>query len=86
MGPCCIQVQMSHFEKFPAHELNMLREELMQSGLDTFQAADLISGFLAQHGYGVSASEARIATTNSEIVRCTLPRLQEELEKLAQVM
>ena len=58
----------------------------MQSGLDSFQAAELISGFLVQHGYGVSSAAARTTVSSIEIVGCTLPRLQEELEKIAMVM
>ncbi len=77
---------MNAFEQFPAHELKNLREELMQSGLDSFQAAELVSGFLAQHGYGVSSDDARTTVSSIEIVGCTLPRLQEELEKIALVM
>ena len=77
---------MNAFEQFPVHELKYLREELMQSGLDSFQAAELISGFLAEHGYGVSSADARKTVSSIEIVGCTLPRLQEELEKIALVM
>ena len=77
---------MCNFEKFPSHELKALREELMQSTLDSFHVAELLSGFLAQHGYGVSHHEARTTASEVEIVGCTLPRLQEELEKLALVM
>ena len=81
----CIQSGMNSFEQFPAHELRNLREELMQSGLDSFQAAELISGFLAQHGYGVSSDDARTTVSSIEIVSCTIPMLQEELEKIAMV-
>jgi hypothetical protein len=77
---------MSNFEKFAPHELKALREELMESTLDSFHVAELLSGFLTQHGYGVSHYEARTAASEVEIVGCTLPRLQEELEKLAFVM
>lgn len=79
-------MMMSDFEKFPAHELKALREELMQSGLDSFQVAELLSAFLTQHGYGVSSDEARTTASQIELSVCTLPRLQEELEKLALVM
>lgn len=77
---------MATFEQFPPHELKTLREELMQSGLDSYQVAELLAGFLTQHGYGVSSDHARAAAATQEIVGCTLPRLQEELEKLAFVM
>ena len=77
---------MNGFEKFPPHELKTLHDELKQSGLDSFQIAELLSGFLVQHGYGVSTAQARTTATSIEVVSCTLPRLQEELEKLARVM
>ncbi len=77
---------MTGFEKFPPHELKTLHDELKQSGLDSFQIAELLAGFLMQHGYGVSTAQARTAATSIEVVSCTLPRLQEELEKLALVM
>src|ERR1035437_1177816 len=41
-------------EKFTAADLSSLREELLQSGLDSWQAAELISSFLNVRGYGVS--------------------------------
>jgi hypothetical protein len=77
---------MNDFEKFKADELNLLRGELQRSGLDTFQIAELLAAFLIQRGYGVSSSEARSAGARIEASGCTLPCLQEELEKLAFVM
>jgi hypothetical protein len=72
--------------KFPADELDGLRSELSQDGLDTFQAAELIAAFLAAHGYGVSNAAARVAASRIAPLGCKLPLLQEELEKLAWVM
>ena len=77
---------MKDFEKFPADDLALLRTELLCAGLDTFQVGELIAGFLAQRGYGVSTDEARAAVTHIEAAGCTLPCLQEQLEKLAVVM
>jgi hypothetical protein len=77
---------MSDFEKFKADELALLRTELQKSGLDSFQVGELLSGFLVQRGYGVSAEEARAAAAHIEASGCTLPCLQEELEKLAVFM
>ncbi len=74
---------MSEFEKFPEDQLQMLRHELLQSGLDSFQSAELLTAFLAQHGYGVSHDEARTAATRMESVNFSLPHLQEELERIA---
>ena len=73
-------------EKFSAADLSSLREELMQSGLDHWQAAELIGSFLAVRGYGVSSMAARGAASRIESVGCSLKCMQEELEKLALVM
>ena len=77
---------MSGIEKFPTNELKNLRDEMRQAGLDCFQSADLLAAFLVQHGYGVSHTDARVAASRIEQVNFALPRLQEELEKLAWVM
>lgn len=73
-------------EQFPVADLTGLREDLMKSGLDSWQAADLISSFLVARGYGVSTHDARIAAFRMESISCSLRCLQEELEKIAQVM
>jgi hypothetical protein len=73
-------------EKFSANDLCSLRDELMQSGLDSWQAAELISAFLNGRGYGVSSVAARASASRIESVGCSLQSMQEELEKLALVM
>jgi hypothetical protein len=73
-------------EQFPEADLAGLREELLKAGLDSWQAAELISGFLAAHGYGVSTQEARTAALNMDSYGCSLQCLQAELEKLAHIM
>lgn len=73
-------------EKFALTDLTSLREELLQSGLDSWQAAELIGAFLIGRGYGVSNHAARTAATRIESVGCSLKCMQEELEKLALVM
>jgi hypothetical protein len=78
--------ERSTVEKFSATDLSSLREELMQSGLDFWQAAELISAFLNVRGYGVSNHAARGAASRIESVGCSLKTMQEELEKLAFVM
>ena len=74
----------SAMEKFTATDLSSLREELMQSGLDSWQAAELISSFLNVRGYGVSNHAARGAV--AAIESGSLTAMREELEKLAYVM
>ncbi len=73
-------------EKFSDADLIGLREDLMKSGLDSWQAADLISSFLAARGYGVSMQDARKAAFRMDVYSCSLSCLQEELERIAQVM
>ncbi len=73
-------------EKFSQTDLDSLRNELLHSGLDSWQAAELISSFLIGKGYGVSNYEARHAASRIESVGCSLSCVQEELEKLALVM
>ncbi|HTD95599.1 MAG TPA: hypothetical protein VK627_01670 [Edaphobacter sp.] len=75
-----------HVEKFTPADLAGLREELMKSGLDSWQSAELIRGFLSARGYGVSMQDARNAIFRMESIGCSLKCLQEELEKLAHVM
>ena len=76
----------AHVEQFAEADLTGLREDLMKSGLDSWQAADLISSFLSGRGYGVSNHAARKAASRLELRGCSLQCIQEELEKLAYVM
>lgn len=73
-------------EKFPMPELQELREGLQQNGLDSWQAADLISTFLAGRGYGVSRQGVREAVSRLDLPGRTMDSMQAELEKLAMVM
>ena len=77
---------MNFYERFAEADLSTLRQELMQSGLDSWQAAELISAFLTARGYGVSNHEARGAAARIESVGCSIKSMQEELERLALVM
>ena len=78
--------EKNHIELFSVADLTGLREEVMRSGLDSWQAADLISAFLVARGYGVSTVDARRVTSRMESIGCSLKCLQAELEKLALVM
>ncbi len=73
-------------ERFSNSELASLRNELLQSGLDSWQAAELISSFMSGRGYGVSSHRAREAATRIESVGCSFESMHRELEKLALVM
>ncbi len=73
-------------QTFTTSDLSTLREELRKSGLDSWQAGELISDFLIARGYGVSNSEARTAAGRLEVVGCNLQCMQEELSRLALMM
>ncbi len=70
-------------EKFAATDLTELRKELQQAGLDTWQAAELISSFLSGRGYGVANDDLRNATMRIDSFSGSIQRMQEELEKVA---
>jgi hypothetical protein len=65
-------------EKFSVPELTALRTELLQ-GFDSKDATELVQMFLAGHGYGVSAEEARDAVSRAGILGGTLEAFQREL-------
>ena len=73
-------------QTFTQSDLSSLKEELQQSGLDSWQAGELISAFLSGRGYGVSNSEARHAAGRIESLGCNIQCLQEELSRLALMM
>ncbi|AFL87305.1 hypothetical protein Terro_0984 [Terriglobus roseus DSM 18391] len=72
--------------KFTAEDVASLRGELASSGLDSWQAAELVSSFLAARGYGISSDGARSVITRIDATHCTLECMQQELETLALVM
>jgi hypothetical protein len=70
-------------EKFTASDLAALRSDLLQSGVDSFQAAELVTSFLSGRGYGISTDEARSVASKIETVGCTVESIQAELESVA---
>jgi hypothetical protein len=79
-------MENSKVEKFGLNELTNLRNELMESGLDSFQAAQVLSAFLAGRGYGIGAEQARAAVLRLEHSGCSYDCMQQELERIALVM
>ena len=73
-------------ERFTPTDLMMLRSELLRSGVDSFQAAEIVASFLSGRGYGVSSQEARSAAERIEVPGCTPEHIQLELERVARVM
>jgi len=76
----------SRIEKFPAAELAGLRTELLQSSVDSWQAAELITSFLAGRGYGADPALVREAVMRLEGHACPLDAMQQEFERVAYVM
>jgi hypothetical protein len=73
-------------EKFSVQDLVTLRGELLQSGVDSFQAAEIVANFLTGRGYGCSPHEARTVASNIEVPGMTAEHIQAELESVARVM
>jgi hypothetical protein len=73
-------------EKFAANELTSLRDELTRSGIDLWQAGEVLSAFLAGRGYGVIPEQARDAVLRLEGPGCSHECIQLELERVALVM
>ena len=73
-------------EKFSATDLITLRSELLQSGVDSFQAAEIVANFLTGRGYGCSPHEAREAASSIEVPGATAEHIQAQLELVARVM
>lgn len=48
-------------DKFNVAEVAALRNELLQGGLDSMQAAEVVRMFLMGHGYGISQDNALVA-------------------------
>jgi hypothetical protein len=73
-------------EKFSVTELAVLRNELVQNGLDSFQAAELFKLFLAGRGYGASQEAVVDAASKIGHSGCDINVMQKELSSLALVM
>lgn len=78
--------EVGKIEKFAANELSNLRDEIRRSGIDMWQAAEVLSAFLAGRGYGVNPERARDAVLRLEGAGCSHECMQSELERVALVM
>jgi hypothetical protein len=73
-------------EKFSVTELAVLRNELVQNGLDALQAAELFTLFLAGRGFGASQEAVIDAASKINHSGCNIDVMQKELSSLALVM
>jgi len=76
----------TYVEQFTPTDLMRLRSELLQSGADSFQAAEIVTNFLSGRGYGVAVHEARAAASRIEAPGCRPEHIQAELERVALAM
>jgi len=76
----------NRIEKFPAAELAGLRTELLQSGVDSWQAAEMVTLFLSGRGYGADPALVREAVVRLEANACSFECMQQELERVAYMM
>lgn len=72
-------------EKFSVPELAALRQELLQSGMDSRELAEVLQVFLSGRGYGVAPDAARDAMIKMNGSGCTLEVMQRELNRIAMV-
>lgn len=72
-------------EKFSIPELSALRNELVEAGLDSRDAAEMLQVFLIGRGYGVSPEAALDAVSRVECSGCSLEVIQTELNRIALV-
>jgi hypothetical protein len=81
-----VREDRSCVERFTPADLILLRNELLRSGVDSFEAAQIVMDFLSGRGYGVSSTEARAAASKIETPGCTAEHIQAELEAVALAM
>lgn len=72
--------------EFTRCDLTNLRSELRKFKMDSWQAADIVSCFLAGRGYGVNVKAMRSAAPHVAIMEDSPEVLQSMLEKIAYVM
>jgi hypothetical protein len=78
--------EVAMIEKFTDSDLANLRNELMKSRIDSWQAADFVAAFLAGRGYGVNANAMRKAVARMAILSGSREAMQKVLETVAYVM
>ena len=76
----------NRIQKFSDIELMSLRNGVLQAGIDSWQAQQLVATFLAGRGYGVDAELVPQAVQRLEGGGCMIECMQEALERVALVM
>jgi len=76
----------SKVEKFSMSELTNLRNELLESPIDSWQAANVVSAFLVGRGYGADVVAIRDAVSRLDAFSGSTDAMQDALESMAYVM
>ncbi len=78
--------EAARIEKFTPDELTTLRVDLLKSRTDAWQAAEMVSKFLAGRGYGVDTDAVRDVLPALAFLRGSHESMQSVLETVAYVM
>jgi hypothetical protein len=76
----------AYVERFTPTDLLTLRSDLLQTGVDSFQAAEIVVNFLSGRGYGVSTTAAHAAASKIETAGSSPEHIQAELDAVAMAM
>ena len=71
---------------FSVEELETLRDEIRHAAIDCFQAAELMTVFLRERGFGAAAEAARAAASRAKRAGSSAASLQRELAAIAFIM
>ncbi len=72
--------------KFSSIEIASLKSDLLHGDLDSFEVAQVIRMFVAEHGYGISSDRALDAARNFDSSGRNIELFHRELEASALVM
>lgn len=80
-----MNLRPDQIEKFSSAELTNLRADLLRAGIDSRQAAEILTTFLMGRGYGVDSQRVMDAALRIERLTCSQECMQAELERVALV-
>ena len=87
-APTVLALEVIHmtYQKFSIAEVSAIREQLLQRIPDPFEIAEILQGFLVDHGFGVSSNTALDAASKIGASGCSFATVQTQLEAVALVM
>ena len=70
-------------EKFDGLDIEALRSDMLQSGADFRDTAEMLQAFLWGHGYGVSRQAAIDSACKVAGAGCAIHVIEDELDRLS---